>query len=220
MNTRRLSLIALTAAAALGLAACGSSESGSDTTTSATSASSSQTSESSTTSDSATSDDTTSDDQAAGGSVTPTEIQAIVDAAAQEVDGTAYEIDDQDDDGTWEVDVASGSTSTEVTVSADGSEVLGTEEDDLDEDDRRGLDAATITVVEAIESAMAAAEGEFDDVELEAEGDAHVWKVSLDGPSGDDIEVHVDVTDGTVSVEKDTNDDKDDDTKDDKDDDN
>lgn len=124
---------------------------------------------------------------------------AAIATAEQEAGGTAYELDDQDDDGTWEVDVAVGDRSVEVTVSADGSEVVRTDDDGrLDGDDRRALDAATTGLVDAITTALAEVDGTLDDVELDDEGGTFAWEVSIDEQGGGDVEVYVDVTTGKV----------------------
>jgi uncharacterized membrane protein YkoI len=121
-----------------------------------------------------------------------------IDTAETETGGIAYEIDDQDDDGTWEVDVRVQDRSVEVTVSADGLNALGTEDDDLDGDDRAGLDAAGISLADAIEIAIAEVDGQLDDAELSEDDGRHYWEVSMDTVDRDDVEVKVDVTDGTV----------------------
>lgn len=128
------------------------------------------------------------------GDVTAQALQAIQVAEA-EAGGTAYEIDDQDDDGSWEVDVAAGDRSVEVTVGADGTVTETEDDDDLDGDDRAGLDAATITLSEAIELAVDEVGGHLDDAELDEDDGTHYWEVSLDGTDrGDDVEVKVSVT--------------------------
>lgn len=129
-----------------------------------------------------------------GDDLTAVALTAVATAEA-ETGGTAYEIDDQDDDGTWEVDVRVDDRSVEVTVAADGTAVEGTEDDDLDDDDRAALDAATITLAEAVELAVAEVGGVLDDAELEEEDGSFFWEVTLDGTgSGDDVEVEVSVT--------------------------
>lgn len=139
--------------------------------------------------------DTTAPGGDAGSDLTAIALVAI-DTAEAEAGGTAYEIDDQDDDGTWEVDVRVGDRSVEVTVSADGTQVVGTEDDDLDDDDRAALDASTITLAEAIELAVAEAGGVLDDAELEGEDDGrpHHWEVTVDTDRDDDVEVLISVT--------------------------
>lgn len=109
-NIGRPALIALTAALAVGVSACGES-------------------------DPAPGDDDTSETAPASSSGSDT-WHAAIEAAEQEADGTAYEIDDQDDDETWEVDVAKGKTSSEVQVAADGTARVEDADDDLDDDDR------------------------------------------------------------------------------------
>ncbi|WP_131103925.1 PepSY domain-containing protein [Ornithinimicrobium sufpigmenti] len=134
------------------------------------------------------------------GDATAQALQAIQ-TAEEEAGGTAYAIDDQDDDGSWEVDVVVGDRSVEVTVGADGS-VVGTEDDDLDDDDRAGVDAATITLSEAIEQAVGEVGGHLDEAELDEDDGSHFWDVSLDGTDrGDDIEVTVSVTGEVLEIE-------------------
>ena len=122
-------------------------------------------------------------------------------AAEKEGGGTAYEVDDQDDDGVWEIDVAKGAKSVEVDVAKDGTATAG-DEDDLDDDDRAGLKAAKIDLPQAIEAALEKVDGTFDEAELEEEGGTHFWKISID-VSGDDTDVLVDVTTGKATLEQD-----------------
>ncbi len=71
--------------------------------------------------------------------------------------------------------------------------------DDLDDDDRAGLEAATTTLGEAVETALAEVGGTLDDVELDEEDGTWVWSVSVDRTDdGDDVEVHVDAATGEV----------------------
>ncbi|WP_192498709.1 PepSY domain-containing protein [Ornithinimicrobium pratense] len=134
------------------------------------------------------------------GDVTGQALQAVQVAEA-EAGGTAYEIDDQQDDGSWEIDVAVDDRSVEVTVGHDGT-VVETEDDDLDDDDRAGLDAATITMSEAIELAVAEVGGHLDDAELEEDDGTHYWEVSLGGTDrGDDVEVKVSMTGEVLEID-------------------
>lgn len=165
------------------------------------------------TSDDSTSDEnstaTTDDDSAAGSSapaagadagddVTAAALAAIATAEGS-AGGTAYEIDDQDDDGTWEVDVAVGDRSVEVTLSADGSEVVATSDDSLDSDDAAAVDAAQVTLIEAIEAAIAEAGGVVDSASLDEDDGTYRYDVELDRTDrGDDIEVLVDAVTGDV----------------------
>lgn len=208
MKTTRPTLIALTAALTLGIAACGSTDdpdAGDETATVSSSSTSDSTgSDDDTTDDddAASADDATADssDDSTTGSSGDGDLQSVLDAieaAEKEADGTAYEVDDQDDDGSWEIDVATGTQTIEVEVSEDGKATTD-DEDDLDDEDRDGLDAAEITFGDAITAALDEVDGTFDDAELEEEG-THHWVVTIDSADrGDDVEVKVDVTDGTV----------------------
>lgn len=121
---------------------------------------------------------------------------AAVELAESETGATAYAIDDEDDDDSWEIELAEGTAQVTVLVSADGATVLSTErDDDVDDDDRAALDAASITLVEAIEAAVAeAGDAAFDDASLEDDSEGPAWEVSFDGG----VDVHVSVTDGSI----------------------
>lgn len=207
MKNSRIALTAVTTAAVLGVAACGADSAPSNPDDTVTmSSSESSTSESSQPSESSTSSETPSET----GSQSPdsdgglSAVTSAIEAAEAETGGTTYEVDDQDRDGSWEIDLAKDGTSIEVKVSADGK-VTDRETDDLDDDDRTALDSAKVTITEAIEQALAEADGAFDDAELEEENGTYYWKVSVDTDTDsdaddDDRDVLVDVTNGTVSV--------------------
>ncbi|WP_298891125.1 PepSY domain-containing protein [uncultured Serinicoccus sp.] len=132
----------------------------------------------------------------AGDDVTAASLAAI-EVAQRETGGTAYEIDG-DDDGTWEVDLRVDERSVTVEVDADGA-VTRVEEDDLDAEDRAAVDAAQVSLEEAITTAVDEVGGTLDDATLEEEGDPS-WEVSVDlgsGP-GDDVDVRVDAVTGEV----------------------
>lgn len=212
MTRTRPALIALTAALTLGVAACGSDDSPEESETSSAAETSSETSTSAETTSGETSAGDTESTSSGGAASDDQGAQAVLEAIAaaeKEADGTAYEIDDQEDDGTWEVDVAKGSESIEVEVAEDGS-TTADESDDLDEDDRAGVRAAKIEIGDAITAALEEVEGTLDDVELEEEDGAHYWEVTIDSADRDDVEVRVDVTDGTAKATSDDNDDTDD----------
>lgn len=122
-------------------------------------------------------------------------VLAAIDLAESETGGTAFEVDDADGDN-WEIYVASESDEIEVLVSPDGTEVLENErEGSLDDEDRAGLDAATITISEAIEIAAEHGTGSIDDVKLDDEdGGIFAWEVTFT----DDVEVYINVADGEI----------------------
>lgn len=218
MKKSRPALIALTAALALGITACGSSDDSDETTSSSASATSGAgTSSEDPTEESSSDDRSSASSTASSGGSDDTGLEAVreaITAAEEQAGGDAYEVDDQEDDGTWEVDVAKGSQSIEVEVTGDGTATIE-DEDDLDDEDRAGLKAATITVTDAIETALKEVDGTFDDVELEGEDGEHRWEVTVDDSKGDDREVTIDVTDGSVVSTDNGDDDTDDDNDDD-----
>lgn len=119
--------------------------------------------------------------------------------AESAANGTAYEIDDEDDDQTWEVDVMVGERSVEVKVSADGNTVVSqSDDDDDDADDRARLSRATVPLAQAIEIALREVPGTLDDVELDDEDGRDVWEVKIDTPDNDDVKVYVSITDGAI----------------------
>lgn len=209
MKTTRSALLALTTAALLGLSACGNGDVPAGPAESRTqrpgdtpSASSSVTSSSTSTSSSAGTPASASRTSTTSSATTSTDpVLAAIAAAEKEAGGTAYEVDDQDGDGTWAVDVAKGATSIEVDVAKGGAASAG-EEGDLDSDDRAGLKAATLDLPEAIAAALKEVDGTFDEAELEEEGGRHSWKISID-VAGDDKDVLVDVRTGKATVEQD-----------------
>lgn len=117
---------------------------------------------------------------------------AAIATAEQAAGGTAYEIDDEDDDQTWEVDVMVGDRSVEVKVSGDGQTAQGqTDDDDADSDDKARLDRAQTTLTQGIEAALEEVPGALDDADLDDENNVDVWKVTIDTADNDDVEVYV-----------------------------
>ena len=196
MTTSRKTVAALSVAALLGISACGSGEApsaGGENDTSSVSGS-----PTSSGGDGAASPSPSETSPASAPADELESLLAAIATAEKAQGGTAYEVDDQDEDGTWEIDVAVKDKSVEVTVSADGSEVVSTDdEDDLDDDEREGLDSAKKGIGEAITTAMQEVDGTFDDAELEDEDEGHVWEVAVDTADGD-VEVRVDVVTGKV----------------------
>lgn len=146
------------------------------------------------------SDDTRSDDAPGTSGNIPEEyagVLAAIPLAEAHAGGFAFELDDGDG-GIWEVHVAVGGDDIEVHVDASGSDVISSErEADLGSDDAAGLDAAGIGLAEAIEIAIVEYGGTapVDDAGISDEGGgAYAWEVAF----ADDVEVYLDITDGTV----------------------
>ena len=75
---------------------------------------------------------------------------------------------DRDGEETFEVTVQADEVENEVTVSIDGSRVVEQEDDgDVDEEDRERLTTATVTVVEALETAMSGRSGGVTEIDLD-----------------------------------------------------
>lgn len=213
MNTRKLRTAALalaTGAVLVATAACGDSAEPEPLEPPAAPGTSDVVGQGTTAADDATSPDgfddpaddgaTGTDDGAASGDVPPEYdgVLAAIDLAVAEHDGApAFEVDDEDG-GTWEVHVAVGEDEIEVHVSADGTEVISSErDDDLDSDDRAGLEAAgDYTLAEALRAAIAEYGGtaRVDEVSIDEDDGTYAWEVSFT----DDVEVYLDIATGDV----------------------
>ncbi len=197
MKSTRLTFAALAVAVLLGASACGSDD-GPSTDDEAVSVSATDTATSST--DKEESSDSSSESEPAPESGEDLEpLMAAIATVEKSLGGTAYEVDDQDNgDGTWEINVAVKDKSIEAVVSQDGSKVVSQDDEEtLDADDAAGLKAAKVSIGEAIETARKETGGFFDDAELEQKDGTHVWEVSIDTADGD-VDVLVDVTSGKV----------------------
>lgn len=196
MTTPRLKHLLPVGAAlalALGLAGCGAPDdsSGPGGTVGATDE---------TTTEATTEAESTEDSSTDGDEVTAAGLAAIA-TAESETGGVTFAIDRDDDGGDgWDVDVRTGDTMVEVEVSADGTSVVRTEDDDLDDDDRAALDVAEITLAEAIEIAVAETGGVLDDAEISDDDPVH-YEVTVDTADRDDVDVDVDVDVDAVTGE-------------------
>lgn len=147
--------------------------------------------------DTATDEATATDEGTAeGGSGGDHPVYQAVEAALAEYDGgviTHFE-DNTDDDGYVEVDVYDGETEWELEIDSESFEIIDTEEDGIDGDDREEAEAVEIEISEAIQSAESEGGAEPDEGELDTEDGTVVWQIELDN----DTEVDIDVTNGEV----------------------
>ena len=74
--------------------------------------------------------------------------------------------------------------------------------------DRAAIEAAKISLGDAITTALKQVDGTLDDAELEEQGGRHVWQVTIDTTDRGGVEVDVDVESGQATVA--TDDDSDD----------
>jgi|GEM_PF-5585591 len=131
---------------------------------------------------------------------TTTGLSAIALAEA-ETGGAAYALDDED--GGWQVDVADGDRSVEVTTNGAGTEVTGTESGDLDGEDRDALDATQVSMSEAVQRVVGQSGGALQDAELDVDDGAAHWSVGVTLPEGGDQDFTVSLETGEVSQDDD-----------------
>lgn len=195
-TARRLAVpAALALALGLTLTACADDDGGAPADAPATSAAED------TATDEGSTDDTTSPSASAAPEHRTAAGLLAIATAERKAGGTAYAIDDPDRDNTWEVDVATGTISVEVEVSADGTEVVRTQEDDLDADDRRALADATVSITQAIERTVARSAGDLDDAELDEDDGRYHWSVTV-LVDGVETDYRVGTQDGKVVQER------------------
>lgn len=117
--------------------------------------------------------------------------------AQQAENGTAYEID-EGDDNTWEVIMVVGERTVQANVSADGNTVISQGDATVDEEARNRLDRAQITLSQAIENALREVPGSLDDVDLDADNARDAWQVTIDTAENQGVEVYVSPEDGSI----------------------
>ncbi|MDD9206292.1 PepSY domain-containing protein [Georgenia sp. 10Sc9-8] len=124
--------------------------------------------------------------------------RAITTAEGVVAGGRAVDLDCDDDNETFDVTVLADEVAHEVTVSIDGSRVVEQEEDgDVDEDDRERLTTATVTMAEALETAMSDRSGGVAEIDLDTRDGAVVWEVTVQSSGGEE-EIVVDAASGEV----------------------
>lgn len=131
----------------------------------------------------------------ASASATDREAVRAVTTAESSAGGRAFELESEDDE--WQVHVAVGDREVEVRVSADGGQVLASDDSDgLDADDRTALDAATTTLADAVRIAASQNPGgvRIEEAQLESDNGVAVWQVDLEGGAN----VSVSGADGSV----------------------
>lgn len=119
--------------------------------------------------------------------------------AEAEVSGTAIQLDH--DDQRWEVEVLVGDRVHDVTTDNGGTAVTESDRDEaVDGDDARRAAAATVSLVDAMKTALEATPGVIDDVELDDRNGAVVWEVTIDTAENDDVDVYVDAATGAIQA--------------------
>lgn len=133
----------------------------------------------------------TSDDHNAAG-------LAAVRLAETELGGRAIDLDH--DSNRWEVEVLVGDRVHEVHINQSGTSITERLVDKAaDTETKRRAAAATVTLTDAVTTALDQTQGVLDDADLDDHRGAVVWAVTIDTPDRPDVNVHVDATAGTVA---------------------
>lgn len=218
-NTRSLRPLrtlsaAVIAAAALTVSACGS---GDDAEQTDGVEQSQAPQDESAPADGAQSEETSTTEASASDSAQGGELEAAtaaIETAEAENGGTAHHID-WDDNEHWEIDVV-GDREWEYQVSADGSSVEQTDEDDADSDDQREVEQAEVSLLEALETALEDTPGTIDDAELDEDDGSLHWEVGIYAEgSSDSTDIRIDAQSGDITGSDGDNDDDTDDDGDD-----
>lgn len=106
----------------------------------------------------------------------------------------------EDRDNRWDVDVLAGDQLYEVKVRTTGESTATDEQESADDDDRDAA-AASVTVEQAIDAALAHTAGIIEEIKWE-DDDRAGWKVDV-VPTGqdDEVELRVDPSTAAVTVE-------------------
>ncbi|OFT26541.1 peptidase [Micrococcus sp. HMSC30C05] len=207
--TRKTALTGTGVLAALALAACGTTADNGDdgsvspeVDASSAVASPPATDDASTTSASASSSASSTAAAASSGSGTgqaDDPAYAVIDAVLEKHgDGIIVEVDANDDDTTWEVDVVVGEEVKELDVTADGDITETDRESDL-EDVQKAKDAE-VTAQQALDTAREGRDGvTLDKMDLDDDNGTLQWEVEFDREDGSDgPEVEIDARSGEV----------------------
>ncbi|QZY84615.1 PepSY domain-containing protein [Micrococcus luteus] len=207
--TRKTALTGTGVLAAVALAACGTtSDNGDEGSTSpgvdasSSVASTPATDDASTTSASASSSASSTAAAAGSGSGTgqaDDSAYAVIDAVLEKYgDGIIVEVDANDDDTTWEVDVVVGEEVKELDVTAEG-DITETGRESDPEDVQKAKDAE-VTAERALDTAREGRDGvALDEMDLDDDNGTLQWEVEFDREDGSDgPEVEIDATSGEV----------------------
>lgn len=121
--------------------------------------------------------------------------EAIDSVLSEYPDGVITEFEDNSgDDGYVEIYVYDGQTEWEVEVNSESFEIVKTEDEGIDDDDRDKAEAVSIELTEALQTAEEESGGQPHEGELDTEDGSVVWELEMDN----DVELYVDVTTGEV----------------------
>lgn len=122
--------------------------------------------------------------------------QAIDAVLSEYPDGVITAFEDEND--YIEVFVYDGDTEWELEVDSSTFEIINTEDDGIDDDDRAEAETVEIEITEALQTAESESDGEPHHGELDTEDGVVVWEFEMTN----DVDVYVDVITGdTVRVD-------------------
>ncbi|MFF1731378.1 PepSY domain-containing protein [Streptomyces sp. NPDC058247] len=138
-------------------------------------------------------------------------------AALKSVPGTAVsaELDDENNQVVWEVEVLNGTTWHDVLVDPATGKVTGSHTSRHDDTARVTaiLKGAKTTAQDAARAA--AAKDTVTEIDLDDDGTAHAWEAETTSANGTDADWRVDLRTGAVTPDRSSHDDSDDDSRDD-----
>ncbi|MFE5195371.1 PepSY domain-containing protein [Streptomyces sp. NPDC056601] len=125
-------------------------------------------------------------------------------AALKSVPGTAVsaELDDENDQVVWEVEVLNGTTWHDVLVDPATGKVTGSHTSRHDDTARvtAVLKGARTTAQDAARAATA--KGTVTEIDLDDDGTAHAWEAETTAANGTDADWHVDLRTGAVTPDR------------------
>ena len=192
-RSKKMLIPALLGASTLVLTACGNDGSGGET------ASAQPENTATTTVTETSADDTGTDTASADEALSAAD---VVEAALEEVPGDAVGLSMDREDGDAEVTVLrEDGTGAEVEVDLANGSILQVREESLDNDEQP---APTVSIVEAMDTALGEVDGTVDDADLGTNFGDRVWEITVVDTDNREQEVKIDAETGDViGVERD-----------------
>jgi len=119
---------------------------------------------------------------------------AAITTAEASAGGTAFDVERRQSQ--WEVYVVVGDTVHEVQVSGDGQQVVRSETDPIEAQDRSRWSAVQVPIADAIRTALAATAGELEEADVDERSGRTAWDVQINQPPR--VDVYVDAVTGEV----------------------
>ncbi|MFC2947962.1 PepSY domain-containing protein [Virgibacillus sediminis] len=147
--------------------------------------------------------------EAESGEANKLSVAEAKDIALAEKDGYVVEVELDEDDGVsyYEMELENGKAEHEIYVHAYTGEVLKTESDGDDDDDREGeFPSDILTTEQAVEIAQAEVDGTVTEMEVDEDDGRYVYEIEL-GTDNGETELTIDAVTGDVlEIEQDDED--------------